>query len=103
MQKLIYLLLFIVVSLDEFFFFDCSKEHIVLLIHTHNRNKKKFMINDVGEIEDRFGWGRIRPIFPMNPIFLKNPIICRIYRSVFLFYLYFVEKIGNAQKIDQFH
>jgi hypothetical protein len=45
-------------------------------------------------------WDRIRPIFPINPIFLKNPIICPIYRSFFLFYLYFVEKIGNAQKID---
>jgi len=45
------------------------------------------------------GWSRIRPIFPINPIFLKNPIICPIYCSFFLFYLYFVEKIGNDQKI----
>ncbi len=47
-------------------------------------------------------WGRIRPIFPINPIYLQNPIICPIYRSLFLFYLYYAEKIGNSEKLGKF-
>jgi hypothetical protein len=43
-------------------------------------------------------WGRIRPIFPINPIFSKTPIICPIYSSFFLLYLYFVEKTRNTKK-----
>ncbi|CAF4058701.1 unnamed protein product, partial [Rotaria sordida] len=37
-------------------------------------------------------WASIHPIFPIILIFLKNPLFCPIFRSKFLFYLYFNEK-----------
>jgi hypothetical protein len=43
-------------------------------------------------------WGPIRPIFPINPIILSDPIFCPIFRLIFLFYLYFNRKLENFQK-----
>ena len=44
-------------------------------------------------------WDQIGPIFPIIPMFLKDPIFCPIFRSIFLFYLYFIEKSREMLKI----
>jgi len=53
------------------------------LITERNEKQHVWLWNDI--------WGPIRPIFPLIPIFLKNPLFCSLFQLLFLFYLYFIE------------